>query len=286
MPVNSSYYNVNTITLHVKEAGDNNAPAILFLHGFPSFWYSWLPQIEYFASQNYHVIVPDQRGYNESSKPNSIADYRLSQLAEDMVQLLAVMKVKQAFIVAHDWGGIVAWSLLKKHPQLFLKAVIINAPYLPSYSKPAFKQLRKSWYVYFFQLPRLTEWLIQRHDFALLTSMMQRSSLPKTFSEEDLALYKQAWRKKGSVTAMVNWYRALARHRSDAKEIFGKRTPIEVPVLVLWGMKDAFLERESGICPPKHCAYFSIKEYEDATHWLPSERSEDVNEDIRQFFSS
>ena len=285
MVAESRYYTVNNIKLHVKTAGNASAPTVLFLHGFPSFWHSWQPQIQYFASQNYYVIVPDQRGYNQSDKPNGVKAYRLSLLVEDMVQLLAAMTIKQTFIVAHDWGGIIAWALLKQHPQLFLKAIINNAPYLPSYSKPTLKQLRKSWYVYFFQLPRLPEWLMQRNDFAMLHKMMQRSSLRGTFTNEDMSLYKQAWREKGSLKAMINWYRALAKYRNDAKEIFAKRTPLEVPVKVLWGMKDAFLEKESGMCLQKHCNHFSMKKYKDATHWLPTEKCEAVNEDIHQFFS-
>ncbi len=284
MSVKSGYYTVNHITLHVKEAGDTEAPAVLFLHGFPSFWHSWQQQIDYFSSLRYHVIVPDQRGYNESSKPNAVADYRLSLLVDDMVQLLAAMKVKKAYLVAHDWGGIVAWALLKTHPQLFVKAVIINAPYLPSYAKPSVQQLRKSWYVYFFQLPRLPEWMMQRNDFALLEKVMKRSSVRGTFSTEDIGLYKEAWRKKGSMKAMINWYRALAKYSSDAKEIFGNRTPVDVPVLLLWGNQDAFLEKASGICPAKHCTRFNQKEYADATHWLPMEKGSEVSEEIERFF--
>ncbi len=282
----SRYYTINGVTLHVKEGGDVGAPAILFLHGFPSFWYSWQQQIDYFLSLDYRVIVPDQRGYNESSKPTKMSDYRLTLLIEDIVQLLQAMGVNKVFVVAHDWGGIIAWALLKTQPQLIHKAVIINAPYLPSYSKPSWRQLRKSWYVYFFQLPRLPEWMVRRNGFSLLVNMMRRTSLPGTFSERDMALYKEAWNKKESLTAMINWYRALAKYSMDAKEIFGRRTPVPVPIKVLWGIKDAFLEKESGTCPSKHCPDFTLKEYPNATHWLPTEKSETINNEIHWFFSS
>ena len=285
MQVVSRFYSVNNVTLHVKEAGNTSSPAILFLHGFPSFWYSWQAQINFFAAKDYHVIVPDQRGYNESTKPVDINDYRLTILVEDIVQLLFIMNVKQTCLAAHDWGGIVAWALLKKHPDLIVKAVIINAPYLPAYAKFSFSQLIRSWYVFFFQLRRLPEWLLKRNNFSVLADMMITSSLPNTFSQEDIFLYKQAWQKGNSLTAMINWYRAIAKYRKDTKAIFGVRKPIEVPVLVLWGMKDNFLKKESGICPSKHCTYFAIKEYEDATHWLPMEKSEEVNEEILHFIT-
>ena len=258
---------------------------MVFLHGFPSFWYSWQHQIEYFAKQNFYVIVPDQRGYNISGKPQQMRDYRLSVLVEDMVQLLVTMEVKEVILVGHDWGGIVAWALLKRHPELVKKAIIINAPYLPAYTKFSFKQLRKSWYVYFFQLPHLPEWMMRRKRFAMLKNTLLKTSLPKTFTKEDLMRYEEAWSQKGSVTAMINWYRALVRYLKDARTIFRAKTKIETPVLLLWGMKDAFLEPESCKCPATHCSHFTIKYYANATHWLPIEKFEEVNNDILNFIN-
>ena len=285
MPLQSLYIKLNNVTLHVKTAGHPASPAILFLHGFPSFWYSWQLQIDYFTSLNFYLIVPDQRGYNESGKPEHVSDYRLQLLVEDMVQLLAALNIKQANVVAHDWGGIVGWALIKKHPYLFCKAVNINAPYLPQYAKFSFAQLRKSWYVYFFQLPFFPQWLLKKNECAMLARAMLRTSMPGTFTKEDMAIYRQAWQMEGSVTAMINWYRALLIYNSEAKEIFGQRTPVQIPVLVLWGNRDAFLRKESGICPPKHCTNFSMKVYDDATHWLPIEKSAEVNKAIADFFA-
>ncbi len=235
--------------------------------------------------QNFYVIVPDQRGYNLSQKPQQVKDYKLSVLVEDMVQLLAMLQAKDIIVVGHDWGGIVAWALLKQHPNLVKKAIIINAPYLPAYTKFTFRQLFKSWYVYFFQLPRLPEWMMRRKRFDMLKKTLLKTSLRGTFSEEDLLRYEEAWSQKGSLIAMINWYRALARYASDAKTIFGAKTKIETPVLLLWGMKDAFLEPESGLCPKAHCSHFITKQYEDATHWLPMEMSEKVNRDILTFIN-
>ena len=283
--IESKIYHLNTITLHVTTAGNPASPAILFLHGFPSFWYSWQYQIAYLAKQNFYVIVPDQRGYNKSGKPQRIRDYRLSILVEDMVQLLVTMAVKEVILVGHDWGGIVAWALLKQHPGLVKKAIIINAPYLPAYTKFSFKQLRKSWYVYFFQLPYFPEWMMKRKQFAMLKKTLLKTSLRGTFIKEDLMRYEEAWSQKGSVTAMINWYRALARYPKDARTIFRAKTKTETPVLLLWGMKDAFLEPDSGICPSNHCSHFTIKQYANATHWLPVEKFEEINNDIMNFIN-
>lgn len=286
MQLQSSFISINNVTLHVKTAGHPASPAILFLHGFPSFWYSWQLQIDSFSNQNFYLIVPDQRGYNESSKPKQVGDYRLKTLVEDMVQLLTALNIKQAHIVAHDWGGIVAWALIKKYPHLFIKVVIVNAPYLPAYSKFSFAQLFRSWYVYFFQIPLLPQWLLARNQFELLARALLRTSLHGTFSEADINIYKQAWQKEGSVKAMINWYRALMKFSGDAKEIFGQRLPVKIPVLALWGNRDAFLRKESGICPAKHCTNFRMKVYNDATHWLPIEKSKEVNKEIENFFAS
>lgn len=156
---------------------------------------------------------------------------------------------------------------------------------MPSYTKFSFQQLRKSWYVYFFQLPYLPEWLMLRKRFAMLKKTLLKTSLRGTFTEEDLLRYEEAWSQKGSLTAMINWYRALARYQKDAKKIFGAKTKIETPILLLWGMKDAFLEPESGLCPATHCSHFLTKQYADATHWLPMEKSEKVNADILNFIN-
>ncbi len=95
--------------MHLAEAGNDKGELLLFMHGFPEFWLGWKHQIPFFAQKEYHVVVPDQRGYNLSDKPKKISAYNLDVLAEDMVGVIEESGHEKATIVAHDWGGAVAW---------------------------------------------------------------------------------------------------------------------------------------------------------------------------------
>ena len=123
------YYDVNGITLHTIEAGDKDGVPIIFLHGFPEFWYSWKNQISFFSQKGYQVIVPDQRGYNLSSKPAGVKCYCLNNLCQDIVALIKTVTDKKAVVVGHDWGGVVAWRLAMDYPQLIQQLVVINMPH-------------------------------------------------------------------------------------------------------------------------------------------------------------
>lgn len=111
MTGHSKIYVVNGISMHVVEKGSKGQPVIIFLHGFPEFWYGWHRQIDYFAAKGYRVLVPDQRGYNLSSKPESIEAYQVRELAKDIAGLIEATGEKQVYLAGHDWGAAVAWAM-------------------------------------------------------------------------------------------------------------------------------------------------------------------------------
>ncbi len=278
------YYPVNGIRLHVVESGPADGPVLLFLHGFPEFWYGWRKQIPYFAALGYRVVAPDGRGYNLSSKPAGIGSYKISEVKQDIVELIKQLGVEKVYLAGHDWGAIVAWNLAIFYPQYLRKLIILNVPH-PVVARQTFRkrpdQWRRSWYVFFIQLPWLPEKLVSRGGFKLLKWMLRRTSLPGTFSAEDLQHYQQAWSQPGSFTAMLNWYRGL-RYGNQPNARMAKGL-IEVPALVIWGAKDAFLRAEMAAKSVKKCRNGRLLLLPEATHWIQHEKPDIVNQAIEQF---
>ena len=125
----------NGIRLHVVEAGAG--PLVILLHGFPEFSYSWRRQLPALAEAGFRAVAPDLRGYNESERPPRVRDYRLRHLVDDVAGLIAAYGAKQAAIVGHDWGGVIAWKFAMLRPDLVERLVILNAPHPAAFAAPA-----------------------------------------------------------------------------------------------------------------------------------------------------
>ncbi len=271
---------VNGINLHVYHAGENNQNIILFLHGFPEYGYAWHQQLEFFASRGYYALAPDQRGYNLSDKPKGVKAYRLDELVRDIAEWIKQLTPQKVILVAHDWGGGVAWALAAQHPKLLQKLVILNMPHLAVMKKHLrtnIKQILKSWYAAFFQLPLLPEWLCRLWNFKFLTQALVRSANPNTFTAQDLENYWKTWQQPYALTAMLNWYRAF---RHD----LGKKHPeVTVPTLIIWGKKDTALSAEMAEDSLAMCKQGKLMMIEDATHWLHHEKPDEINQMILSF---
>jgi len=265
---------VNGVTLHTVVAGDPDDPLVVFLHGFPEFWYEWHEYVEPFVDAGYRVLVPDQRGYNRSDKPPGVGPYRISELSGDVVDLVATEDRETAHVIGHDWGAAVAWDTALRHPGTVDRLGIINVPH-PSVFQEVLTsnltQLRKSWYMFYFQLPRLPEWSSRRNDFGFMTGVMRESSRPGTFTETDFERYRQAWSEGGALTAMINWYRALFRHSEDPP-----REAVRHPTLIIWGENDEALVPEMAPMSREYCEDGRLEQFPEATHWVPHEYTERV----------
>lgn len=282
MTYTENYYQVNQITLHAVEAGEPQNPVILFLHGFPEFWYSWRHQIPFFSEQGYRVIVPDQRGYNLSSKPASIGAYTLDTLVQDIVELIGQVSEAPVYVVGHDWGAAVAWKLAETHPELVQKLVILNVPHpkvLMQTLKKSIRQLFKSWYIGFFQLPELPEKVLSAGNFTLLARTLTQTSNPGSFTETDITEYKKAWRHPQALQSMIHWYRALRKNPESMQET----QTITIPVLILWGAHDIALRQSMAHDSLTYCQNGQLLVHEDATHWIHQDQSAFVNEQILRF---
>ncbi len=207
------------VRLHAVAAGPPDGPVVLLLHGFPEFWYGWRNQIGPLAASGFRVVIPDQRGYNTSSKPRGVARYRIRELVSDVVAIIDQLGRESVYLAGHDWGAMVAWAVAASHGDKVSRLAILNVPHpgvMFRFLLTHPGQLRRSWYAFFFQVPRLPELFFSAWNFRAGVQSMVRTSRPGTFSPEDLSSYRSAWRQPGAVTAMINWYRALFRYPRDS----------------------------------------------------------------------
>jgi pimeloyl-ACP methyl ester carboxylesterase len=264
----------NGIRLHVVTAGDPDDPLVVLLHGFPEFWYGWHRQLRALVDDGFRVLVPDQRGYNRSEKPPAVTDYRLESLSQDVVSLVEGEGRDSAHVVGHDWGGLVAWDLARRVPGVVDRLGIVNVPHLSAYTRTLRsnpRQLARSWYALFFQLPLVPEWLAAQRDFALWTALLRRSTPRGTFSDADLACYRRAWRRPRAPRAMHDWYRALLRYST-----MPTRERVDAPVLLVWGAQDAALVPDLAERSLEYCRAGRLARFPDAGHFVHHERPADV----------
>lgn len=283
MTITTEFIQTNNVRLHVAADGEQNAPLVILLHGFPEFWYGWRRQIEPLARAGFRVIAPDQRGYNLSDKPDGIAAYTIDTLTRDVIGVLDALGREKCFLVGHDWGGSVAWWTANKYPERLEKLAVLNTPHHRVFAQALrqdLSQRRKSAYIRFFWLRGLPEITLRFANFALLEYVMRRSAKPNTFSPEDMRRYKTAWVQTGALTAMLNWYRAIRLNRAS-------RPPdpqIHVPTLMLMSKQDRFFNWPMAEASIKLCDEGRLEYFEDSTHWLQHEEAERVNASLVAFF--
>jgi pimeloyl-ACP methyl ester carboxylesterase len=271
---------------------------VLLLHGFPEFWYSWRHQIP-ILSKHFKVVAPDMRGYNESDKPAGVANYSTSLLVQDMKSLIGALGKSKAVVVGHDWGGAVAWNLAMMAPEFVDKLVILNCPHplalIQSYLSMNFRQLQRSWYVFFFQQPEAPERILSRDNFEFLRMMLQGSAVnKKAFSTEDMNKFVEAWSKPGALTASINYYRAnmnpaqIMVMTKDQQDTISKRFhKVKCPTLVIWGENDAALDKSLTLGMEKYVeGPYEIKYIKNCGHWVQQEASDQVNKLLLDFLKT
>jgi pimeloyl-ACP methyl ester carboxylesterase len=276
-------HKVNGVTLHCIEAGPSEGPLVILLHGFPEFWWGWRYQIGPLADAGFRVLVPDQRGYHLSDKPEGRRAYDLDTLAKDVVGLADALGRETFSVVGHDWGGLVAWWTASRYPDRVAKLVVLNAPHpsvAGSYMRSHPSQMLRSLYVGFFQIPRLPESMLSANGYRSLKDALRRTSRPGTFSDEDVTRYEQAWAQPGALTTMLNWYRALPFKPAM------KDPTVHSPTLVIWGSRDRFLERGLAEASLALCGSGKVLWIENATHWVQHEEPEAVNAALVSFLRS
>lgn len=273
---------VGGVNLHVVTAGPAAGPLLVMLHGFPEFWWAFRRQIPFFVRAGYHVVAPDQRGYNASDKPSGLQAYGLERLSSDVAHLIRAAGRQRAYVLGHDWGAVVGFALAIFRPELVEKLVVINGPHPLAIvralrARPS--QLLRSAYIAAFQLPRLPEWLLGRQENMLARGVLRRTSRPGTFTAEDLDVYGRAWAQPGAFRAQLNWYRSAARHPVRLP----RQGKVDVPTLLLWGECDQFLGLEVAQSSQRFADSAELLTYDDGTHWLHHEHPERINPQILRF---
>lgn len=274
------YVTVNGVKLHVAEAGPEDGEPVILLHGFPEMWYGWRKQIPVLARAGYRVMAPDQRGYNRSEKPRSVSAYDLDTLAADVAALATEItgtEGETVHLVGHDWGAAVAWHVAGLYPDRLRTLTILNVPHPAVFVQTLtsdLDQLTRSWYILFFQIPWLPEYLMSRNDFAGLRKMLVASGHRDTFTPEDVQRYVASWRTPGALTSMINWYRAAARRAFRSRP---DTSPITVPTLVIWGEQDVALSASMAQPSVDRCTDGQLVRISDATHWVQHDAPERVN---------
>ena len=279
------YFDLPGLRLHAAVAGPEDGRSVILLHGFPEFWAGWLKQIGPLAAAGLRVVVPDQRGYNLSGKPAGIAAYRLDRLAGDVLALMDGLGWKNASVVGHDWGGVVAWAVAALFPERVARLAVLDAPYAPVVfrtlrSHP--EQILKSAYMFYFQLPGIPEAAFRRHDWQAAVDAMVRTSPAGTFQAQDFERYRTAWSQPGAMSAMLNWYRALFRHPAGLPA----HPRFEMPVQILWGERDFALGRELAEVSLALCARGELSILKGANHWIQHERAQEVNRRLLDFLGN
>ncbi len=270
------------LRMHYVERGEG--PVVVLLHGFPESWWSWRYQIAPLADAGYRVIVPDLRGYGETERQGP---YDLDTIVGDVTALIESLGAERRVkVVGHDWGGATAWHLAAHRPEFCERVAVLNCPH-PAIlreklvTRPSLRQLRRSWYIFFFQIPALPEFLLTRNDAGEVVRMLRGVSVDRShFSADELRPFRDGIQQPGAATAMVGWYRDAVRR--------GFRAPryptITCPTLLLWGADDRALSYDDLVPgTERHAPRVVIEQILHAGHYVHAERPEQVNPKLLAF---
>jgi epoxide hydrolase 4 len=273
------YARVGDVDLHYVEAGDG--PMVVLLHGFPEFWYGWRAQITPLVKAGFRVVAPDLRGYNLSSRVEGYKAYTADKPAADINGLIKALGAESAMVVGHDWGGSVAWTLAMNHPEVVDRLVILNAAH-PRKLNEGLKnprQLLRSWYFFYFQLPKLPERRARRRHWRFFKRFL-RDARPQ-YTPDELERYVDAWSQPGAATAMIDYYRAAVRLGSK-QEVH----TISAPTLVIWGEGDRYLGRKLAEPHLEDVPNLDrVERLPNASHWVHHDEADRVNELLVDFLS-
>jgi epoxide hydrolase 4 len=283
------------ITLSCRATGERGAPTLVFLHGFPEAAFVWDELLEHFAlpeNGGYRCVAPNLRGYEKSSQPDAVDAYRAKYLVQDLVALIEAEGPPLECLVAHDWGGAVAWNLANQSPELTRKLAIINSPHPGTFlrelrSSPS--QQAASAYMNFL-IRSDAEALLRQDDYRRLWGFFTSSGGAPWLTESVKQQYREVW--DASLTGGCNYYRAspLRPPRPDDPAAAAITLPLEkltvdLPTLVLWAMEDAALPPGLLDGLDEYVPRLTLERVEGASHWIVHERPKFVAQRLGRFLS-
>jgi epoxide hydrolase 4 len=279
----------NGLRMRIARVGRGD-PLVVMLHGFPECWYSWRHQLHALAPY-FECVAPEMRGYGETDAPRGVENYRIEKLVDDVAGLIGRLGRQRAVIIGHDWGGAVAWATAMIRPEIVDRLCVMNCPHLAKFLthvRSNRRQMLRSWYVAFFQIPWLPDALLRMGNAAMVARAIRSSAFNKNaFTDEDLGYFRHAFRHRYSATAAINYYRALMRRdflRKTRDPDHWLTRKISAPTLLIWGERDVALGKELTYrMEDLFTGPFEIKYIPDSGHWVQQEKPELVNEYLREF---
>lgn len=284
------FVDVNNIKIHYVTSGKGKP--IVFLHGFPQFWFMWRDQL-LDLGKDYQAVAPDMRGYNLSSKPPKIEDYRMDSLVEDMKEFVKFIgKGQKVILVGHDWGGVVCYPLVNRYPELFERLLVVNAPHPDVFARLLSKnkdQQSSSQYVLAFRRPGFEDIMLANECAALFQTVITPEM---TLTEDDKTVYLEGWQQPGAIASGLNYYRAAGGTEPTEGEKINdfsiegpdsKPVIINVPTLVIWAEGDTALTVHNLEGLDEFIPDLTVKRIPKASHWVINENPKLVNKLIREF---
>lgn len=281
----TEFIDAGELRFEVLTAGDPASEHLaLLLHGFPEHAYSWRDQMPLFAELGYRVWAPNQRGYGRTTRPKGRAAYHIDHLIDDVAALIDASGAKRVTLVAHDWGGILAWRFAMKNVRPLERLVVMNLPH-PTRFHQALQQKeqrKRSRYAVLFQIPWLPEWILGRKGAEGIGRAFRDMAVDKSrFPDEVLEVYRAQAREPGALTAMLNWYRA-----NLFQVTFAEPGPVlEVPTLMIWGEEDVALGKEMTYGTDEFVHDLTLRYLPNVSHWVQQEAPEKVNEILRTWLT-
>lgn len=276
--VTHHFVDLPSLRMHFVEAGQG--PLVVLLHGFPESWWSWRYQVQPLADAGFRVVVPDLRGYGETDKAGP---YDLDTIAGDVCNLVTALGEKRVKIVGHDWGGATAWHLAAHRPEFCERLAVLNCPH-PARMREAllggsWSQMKKSWYMFFFQLPIVPEFLLTKDGAKNLVRTLRAASMHRShYSEDELRPFVEAIQRPGAASAMVGWYREAIRSGLSRPFSPPKYPAITVETLLIWAMNDPALGYDALVPgTERYAPRLEIEQIADCGHFVQSEKPTEVN---------
>ena len=234
-------------------------------------------------AKNYKVVALDLRGYNDSDQPEGKEAYAITELLKDIEGVIKGLGYQNCILVGHDWGGMLAWQFAYAYSEMVQKLIVMNLPHPAKFTqaiKSNPRQMLRSWYAFFFQIPLLPEFLCRANNYKLIAATFVDTATNKTaFTQQDLAAYREAAAKPGALTAMINYY------RQNFSGIFQQREwqVLQVPTMLIWGENDTALGKELTYNTQDYVRDFQLHYISNSGHWVQQEQPELVNQYLRDF---
>ncbi|NIJ41871.1 pimeloyl-ACP methyl ester carboxylesterase [Parvibaculum indicum] len=279
--IQTAFVEANGLNFETDMCGKGEKLALL-LHGFPESKFSWRHQLPVFAAHGYTAWAPNLRGYGQSSRPLGKENYTLDHLTDDVAALIDAARARgvtgPVTLVAHDWGGAIAWQFVLQKKRPLERFIVMNLPHPSLFIKGArtWQQMKKSWYILFFQLPWLPEKVTLAGRARAIGEAFSGMAIDKSrFPKDVLEHYRRNALIPGAMTAMMNYYRANFGGSPPAE---WKDPPkVDVPTLMIWGEADTALGKELTYGTDKLVTDFTLRYLPEVSHWVQQEAPEKVN---------